>query len=339
MLHAPPQRDRADGERVGRPPAVAAETLECSLDRGPFLRAEVERLAQRPAVGVRDLRRQIARLQAAAVGQDHRAFDGVFDDLPAVLVAHNVEYRSAEENAAAAQGFQRVVYTREARALKDMEAKLCAKARFVFTLAEEDRVALGVASDDRSAVLPLVTRPKPPALAGRTIACDAALIGTWTWQPNRIGLDWFLGSVVPHLPPAFSIRIAGHMPADVTSTHPGVAFVGRVPDAEQFVRTAAVVPLISQAGTGVQLKTIETFELGLPSVATRRSLRGIDFLPPNCVVEDDPKAFAAALVAAARERRPAIDGAVFHRRQLKALDAAILRGLKVFREARAEAAA
>ena len=267
------------------------------------------------------------------------AFDGVFDDLPAVLVAHNVEYRSAEENAAAAQGFQRVVYTREARALKDMEAKLCAKARFVFTLAEEDRVALGVASDDRSAVLPLVTRPKPPALAGRTIACDAALIGTWTWQPNRIGLDWFLGSVVPHLPPAFSIRIAGHMPADVTSTHPGVAFVGRVPDAEQFVRTAAVVPLISQAGTGVQLKTIETFELGLPSVATRRSLRGIDFLPPNCVVEDDPKAFAAALVAAARERRPAIDGAVFHRRQLKALDAAILRGLKVFREARAEAAA
>ena len=267
------------------------------------------------------------------------AFDGVFDDLPAVLVAHNVEYRSAEENAAAAQGFQRFVYAREARTLKQIEAKLCAKARFIFTLAEEDRIALGVASDDRSAVLPLVTRPKPPALAERLIECDAALIGTWTWQPNRIGLDWFLGSVVPHLPADFTIRIAGHMPADVSSSHPGVSFVGRVPDAEQFVRTAAVVPLISQAGTGVQLKTIETFELGLPSVATRRSLRGIDFLPPNCVVEDDPKAFAAALVSAARDRRPAIDGAVFHRRQLKALDAAILHGLKSFGDAGAEVAA
>jgi hypothetical protein len=120
--------------------------------------------------------------------------------------------------------------------------------------------------------------------------CDAALIGTWTWQPNRIGLDWFLSDVVPHLPQNFTIRIAGKVPAGVTSNHPGVTFVGRVPDAAEFVRTGAVVPLTSRAGTGVQLKTIETFELGLPSVATKRSLRGVDHVPANCTVTDDPVA-------------------------------------------------
>ncbi|RWM73169.1 MAG: glycosyltransferase [Mesorhizobium sp.] len=257
------------------------------------------------------------------------AFERLFGDRPSIFVAHNVEHRSAQENAAAAGGlFQRLLFRREARLLKAVEERLCRRARFVFTLAEEDRAALGVASDARSAVLPLVTCAEPPVQkTPRRIDCDAALIGTWTWQPNRIGLDWFLEKVVPHLRPDFRVRIAGGMPSDLRSAHPGVAFVGRVPDAQAFVRSAAVIPLISTSGSGVQLKTIETFELGLPSVATSHSLRGIDHRPVNCVVADDPVAFAGALEAAVADVRD-VDGSAFHRRQVKALDAAIRRGLE-----------
>ncbi|CAN7328625.1 glycosyltransferase family 4 protein [Mesorhizobium sp. LjNodule214] len=257
------------------------------------------------------------------------AFEKLFGDRPSIFVAHNVEHRSAQENAAAAgSAFQRLLFRREARLLETMEERLCRRARFVFTLAGEDRAALGVATDDRSVVLPLVTRADAPAGTGqrRRIECDAALIGTWTWQPNRIGLDWFLDKVVPHLRRDFRIRIAGGMPSGITSTHPGVEFVGRVPDAQAFVRTGAVIPLISTAGSGVQLKTIETFELGLPSVATSRSLRGIDHRPDNCVVTDDPVVFAAALEVAASAVRD-VDGGAFHRRQVKALDAAIRLGM------------
>jgi hypothetical protein len=268
------------------------------------------------------------------------AFENVFGDRPSIFVAHNVEHRSAEENAAAAgSAIERWLFRREARLLKIMEERLCGAARFVFTLAEEDRPALGVASSDRSAVLPLVTRAEAPARkASRRIDCDAALIGTWTWQPNRIGLDWFLARVVPHLRPDFRVRIAGNMPSGITSTHPGVEFVGRVPDAQAFVRGGAVIPLISTAGSGVQLKTIEIFELGLPSVATSRSLRGIGYRPDNCVVADDPVAFAAALEAAVADIRD-VDGSAFHRRQVKALDAAIAVGLEKLGAARLEAAA
>ncbi|WP_137929576.1 glycosyltransferase family 4 protein [Mesorhizobium comanense] len=266
------------------------------------------------------------------------AFENLFTDRPSIFVAHNVEHLSARENAAAASGiFQRFLFRREARLLKLMEERLCRRARFVFTLAEEDRAALGVASGERSAALPLVTGARAQTREGsRRIDCDAALIGTWTWQPNRIGLDWFLGKVAPHLRPDFRIRIAGHMPSGITSTHPGVEFVGRVPDASAFVRGAAVIPLISTAGSGVQLKTIETFELGLPSVATSRSLRGIDHRPANCVVADDPAAFARALEAAAADIHD-VDGAAFHRQQLKALDAAIRLGLAKLGPVRQEA--
>ncbi|RWO44836.1 MAG: glycosyltransferase [Mesorhizobium sp.] len=265
------------------------------------------------------------------------AFEKLFTERPSIFVAHNVEHLSARENAAAAGSlFQRLLFRREARLLKAVEERLCRRARFVFTLAEEDRAALGVASDNRSAVLPLVTGTHTPPKGPRRIDCDAALIGTWTWQPNRIGLDWFLGKVVPHLRPDFRIRIAGHMPSGVASKHPGVEFVGRVPDAQAFVRSAAVIPLISTAGSGVQLKTIETFELGLPSVATSRSLRGIDHRPANCVVTDDPVAFARALEAAAADIRD-VDGSAFRGSQVKALDAAIRLGLEKLEPARQEA--
>ena len=229
-------------------------------------------------------------------------FAGAFEDLvaarPSIFVAHNVEHLSAHENAEAARDLpERLLYRRESRLLKALEERLCRRARFVFTLAEEDRAALGVGSDERSAVLALTTRPEAPVRHKRRIECDAALIGTWTWQPNRIGLDWFLDRVVPHLRPDFRIRIAG---------------------------------------SGVQLKTIETFELGLPSVATSRSLRGIGYRPENCVVADDPTAFAAALEAAVAGRPADADGASFHRHQIRALDRAIGRGLAMLEPARQE---
>jgi len=267
------------------------------------------------------------------------AFEHLFIDRPSIFVAHNVEHRSAEENAEAVRDLvQRTLFRREARLVRAVEERLCKRAAFVFTLAEEDRAALGVPDDHRSAALPLVTRGEAPApCAPRTIVCDAALIGTWTWQPNRIGLEWFLREVTPWLPRNFRTRIAGSIPADLPRP-PGVEFVGRVKNAVDFVRGGAVVPLIARAGTGVQLKTIEAFEQGLPCVATSRSLRGIAHLPTNCRIADDPAAFATELAAMAADRIGDVDGRTFHAAQLQALDARIALGLAAIGGRRAQQA-
>lgn len=325
---------RTQGASAGQKLAWMARALSSGLT---FTSAKLRVVGEQ---AVRDAIRKAGPFDAYVLNsvQFAGAFERALGDRPALFVAHNVEQNSALENAEAASSLlQRLLFRREARLLKSLEARLCSRARFVFTLAEEDRAALGVASDARSIALPLITTANAPAKKPRTIECDAALIGTWTWQPNRIGLDWFLRHVVPYLPGEFRIRIAGSAPADVSSQHPGVEFVGRVPDAQAFVRSAAVIPLISTAGSGVQLKTIETFELGLPSVATSRSLRGIAYRPSNCVVTDDPKAFAAALVEAASRPGADIDGSAFHARQVKALDAAVAQGLKALGLNRQEA--
>lgn len=261
------------------------------------------------------------------------AFLDLFADLPSIWVAHNVEYQSALENAETSDStLKRTLFRRDARLLQKLERRLAEQARFVFTLAEEDRAPLGVASSSRSACVPLVTTQASPQLSSmRDIIHDAGLIGTWTWQPNRVGLEWFIREVAPHLPGDFKVAVAGSLPEGLPHAPANIEFLGRVPDAKAFVRSCAVIPLIARGGTGVQLKTIETFELGLPSVATTSSLRGIDTRPANCTVVDDPAAFARTLVQSGKMVRAGdmvlADGHAFYTRQLAALDAAVAKGI------------
>jgi hypothetical protein len=260
------------------------------------------------------------------------AFEDCFNDKPQVFIAHNVEHRSARENAdAATSPIQKYLFNRESNLLAKLERRLCGKASFVFTLADEDIDALGLTGTGRAAALPLVTGADTAKMTGRKIQRDLGLIGTWTWQPNRIGLEWFLHEVAPHLEKNIAITVAGSAPADLKAAWPNVNFAGRVPDAVDFVRSCAVIPLISRAGSGVQLKTIETFEMGLPSVATALSIRGIADLPDNCVVADDPVRFAQAINAMVARVRSGEDltrsGEAFRAAQLARLDQQMLLGL------------
>ncbi len=269
------------------------------------------------------------------------AYQSVFAQKPSIFIAHNVEHRSASENAAASRSLvERMLYLREARLLRGLEKGLCERARFVFTLADEDREPLGIMSDDRSASLPLVVATSRDITAVEASpSCDCALIGTWTWQPNRIGLDWFLNEVVPHLPADIRIKIAGRMPDDLDYQDPRVEFVGRVADAQQFASSAKVIPLISRAGTGIQLKTLEAFTLGMPAVATASSLRGIKAVPSNCIARDDAKEFADALASMVENPPPRADGKTFARLQRAAMDHSLRHGLAVLSKQSGQAAA
>ncbi|MCP4316307.1 MAG: glycosyltransferase family 4 protein [Hyphomicrobiales bacterium] len=263
------------------------------------------------------------------------AFIREIGEYPTIFVAHNVEARSAAENAGNSTGaFERFLFAREARLIARLEETLCRQSRFVWTLSEDDRKTLAGDDDSRSSTLPLVTTmaAPDPLPRDRNIRYDIGLIGSWSWRPNRIGLEWFLTQIAGKLPPETSIAIAGDLAGLPTyNDHPGVRFLGRVADAGAFLRSCSVVPLASTAGTGVQLKAIEAFEAGLPCVATNIAVRGIGQVPPNCTVTDDPDAFARALVEklqdAARGKSTEMDGCLFHARQKKMLLDAVGRGV------------
>jgi glycosyltransferase involved in cell wall biosynthesis len=267
---------------------------------------------------------------------------GAFPELlriaPCILVEHNIEHVSARQNAEhAGNPLLRRLYGREAQLLERLERRLWDEARFIWTLAEEDRRALGPAHQAKSCALPLVSgsaAAAPPDDLGEAPAFDIGLIGTWTWGPNLIGLDWFLREVCPLLPEGIRVAVAGRVPPELRAP-PNVTLVGRVPSAEGFLRSCRLVALSSRAGTGVQLKTIEAMQLGLPAVATTLSCRGFTEMPANFTLADTAEDFARALterVAAIRSGdRQRIDGAAFMASQRKALADGLARGLAAAR--------
>ena len=262
------------------------------------------------------------------------AFEKVLTAKPFIFIAHNIEWQTASENAKSASSYlERAMFVREAKMLKSLEHRLAAKAEHVFTLAGEDMLAFKAMGARSVSSVPLIVSLEAQLPVMRTPKWDAGLIGTWSWAPNRFGLDWFLNAVTPHLPDDFTFAIAGKLPGSLTIKHPGMSVLGRVPTALDFIRDCAVLPLVSRAGTGVQLKTLEAFELGLPSVATPSSVRGLTKIPENCTVEDDPKAFAKALVQAAHANKSNdLDGRNFHSQQKSQMLSALANGISVFRK-------
>lgn len=262
------------------------------------------------------------------------AFPWLLQRWPAILVAHNVEHATAAENARNAGALGALLYRREARLLRGAEHEALARARHVWCFSEEDRVGFGMDIEAKSTVLPLLT-PAPAKLPKVEATFDVGLIGTWTWRPNLAGLRWFLDEVAPRLPADLAIAVAGRLPAGLASADGRVRLLGRVPDAAAFVAGARVMALTSRTGTGVQLKTIETFQLGKPAVATRSSVRGMSALPMNCLVAEDAPAFAAALaklVADVRsERTRKGDGRAFVQAQRKGLREGVVRGLEALK--------
>ncbi|WP_018688683.1 glycosyltransferase [Ahrensia kielensis] len=253
------------------------------------------------------------------------AFEKTLTAKPFIFIAHNVEHISAQANAKAASSIiEKLMFQREAKHLEKLEKRLAKKAQFVLTFADEDRAPLGVDGDERSLCLPLVTPKAENYKDGRIKAFDIGMIGTWTWAPNRIGLEWMLQEVMPHLPDGITLAIAGKLPKGFPQRDKRVQFLGRVLNAKDFLRQCRVIALTSREGTGVQLKTIETFEMGLPAVATHSSIRAIANLPSNVRMADTGKEFAKTLADHVLDVRTNvigdIDGSTFRSSQIERMD-------------------
>ncbi len=156
------------------------------------------------------------------------AYSRVADLAPLCFVQHNVEHRSARENAAfAGNAVLRGLFAREARLLERIERGLCRQSRHVWFLSEEDRQAFAEETGDRASVLPLLNAQAAQIPAGEP-EHDVGLIGTWTWEPNLIGLRWFIEEIAPFLPRGFRMAVAGRTPVGL-SAPANVALLGRVP--------------------------------------------------------------------------------------------------------------
>ncbi|MDZ5698896.1 glycosyltransferase [Chelativorans sp. M5D2P16] len=211
-----------------------------------------------------------------------------------IHVSHNCEGLLYAGQARHGNVFRRAIFTREARMMEEVERRLALRARSVWTLTEAQAHVFREMGASSVTVLPVPPMPLADSFRLPEPDCDIALLGTWSWGPNRAGLDWFCQEVVP-LAPSLRIRVGGTGAEDLRGRFEGIEIAGRVPDAAAFLASARVIAVPSTAGDGIQIKSLDAIAIGRPVVATPFALRGIDGLPPRVKSAETPRAFAAAL--------------------------------------------
>ncbi len=230
--------------------------------------------------------------------------------LPApLLVLHNLESAGYAEQADTAHGLRRRVLLREARLLAALEADALRHAAAVACLSAADLQRLPAFSGQALQLPghpPLGSRlrrppgPRPDAAAGIRIG----MLGTWTWAPNRVALQWMLTEVLPLLPPQCELVLAGTGLAQLPAALPApaqarVRVLGRLADVGSFYQQVDVVALPSLQGSGVQEKAIEAIARARAVVATPHALRGLGpGLPGHVRQAGSAAAFAACCLDA-----------------------------------------
>ncbi len=219
------------------------------------------------------------------------------DGRPFICIAHNVEsevYRTQAEAARGPAGGWR--YRREARMIEKFECALAAQAEAVWTVTPRDADFFRARVPGTRAVS-FAQPPSaiPPPEPSRQPLFDVGLLGTWAWEANAVGLRWFVEEVVPMLPEGLDIRVAGIGADEIVAGAPSVAAVGRVPDAVEFLRSARVAVIPTQAGGGVQIKSIDAVSTGARIVATPLAVRGIGEFPAHVVIAGGEEDFGAAI--------------------------------------------
>ena len=154
-------------------------------------------------------------------------------------------------------------------------------------------------------------------------------LGSLDWRPNLEAVRWFLRSAWPLVRaavPGARFLVAGSNPPEgleASVEGDGVRFLGRVPDAREFLASGAamVVPLLS--GGGIRVKILEAMALGVPVVSTRLGASGIDARDgADFLLADGFGQLAEACVGLLNDRERAIAlGRAGRRRVREAFDA------------------
>lgn len=115
------------------------------------------------------------------------------------------------------------------------------------------------------------------------------------WQPNILGLQWFLHDVFPHVRDRFpdcKLVIGGSICTELKwlNEKPGIELLGYVGDPADFYRLGDVVINPTFSGAGLKIKTIEAISFGKVVVSHPHSVEGIfckDKAP--VLVAEDPE--------------------------------------------------
>lgn len=250
-----------------------------------------------PAATVDDVARRIA-----ACGADLVVVDGVYlADIARRLVAkggqvivdmHNVESSLLKEVDLARRPWRAALFYRQRWARAVAAEKDLAQAVAGFWVCSKSDADLMRAIVGTSSAIAIVPNPVPGWCATAAQASSAApwsvralFVGHLGYRPNIVAASRLIRQMLPRIRDAFPgsiLTICGRAPGKalqkLAAGRVGLRLIGDPVDLAPFYRdaTVAVIPLTE--GGGTRLKVLEAMAMGLPVVATSKSVEGLNLL-------------------------------------------------------------
>ena len=166
------------------------------------------------------------------------------------------------------------------------------KALLSESVPEATVVAMPLARDVRTSVAPFQERH------------GIGFIGGFAHAPNIDAVRYFLAEIWPlvlrGMPDCAFTIVGADLPPAVLDGVPGqVRYLGHVPDIDPWFDGLRVTVAPLRFGAGLKGKVISSLAAGVPCVATRISVEGMEALDGAAVlVADAPEEFAAAVIRA-----------------------------------------
>ena len=228
-----------------------------------------------------------------------------------VLDGHNVESDIWCEFVRRQRGVRRALAAAEWRATRRFESEVLRSVDAVGAISEEDARAYGALAGVRALHVPQVVSfaRRSPAVSPGPRVC---FVGTLSWHPNVLGLDWFCREVWPLVRGGLAeatFEIAGSgLPTDPRGQvvappawrADGVTLLGFVPSLSSLYERSAVTVAPILGGSGVRMKLLEAFQNGVPVITTPEGARGLAIENGReAFIESNPAHFAARVIEVA----------------------------------------
>jgi glycosyltransferase involved in cell wall biosynthesis len=139
---------------------------------------------------------------------------------------------------------------------------------------------------------------------------DVVFCGSMDWLANQEGVQFFMGEIWPRIisqVPDARMKVVGRTPPQslidaAARKRFDWTFTGFVDDVRPHIAGAAVSVIPLRIGGGTRLKVFESMAMGPTVVSTAIGVEGLPVQSGlNCVIADDPIAFADQTVALLRE--------------------------------------
>ena len=259
----------------------------------------------------RALRQELATAPVDVVYIDHLGMGRYLPDIKArspvsrtVLEQHNVESDFFRQFAAEKSGPKKIVAQAEYAAARKFEQRTLREVDAVVAISSEDAKQIKTLAGVNAHVVPVVMTPERKARSFRDRP-HFCYVGTLSWKPNALGLDWFCQKVWPLVckrVPGATFEIAGvglkcdasgRLPVPDQWKGPGIQTLGFLEHLEPlYARSLGMVaPIIG--GSGVRLKLLEAFRAGMPVVTTPDGALGLPIEDGNeALISSEPEGFA-----------------------------------------------